>query len=140
MVSGEIKIEAGPGSPSMTVKNVTPLTPLTPLKWKSNPREQEEEEKASERSRLGSAIPAGPICEGFPDGKPAAEGGKEDRSADGQQHGSTVAEHGRTNPADVISTEVRPGNIGEDVNLESLEGPDRYYASIMAFLSCFCSM
>ncbi|KAG0589414.1 hypothetical protein KC19_1G019400 [Ceratodon purpureus] len=125
MVSGEIKIEAGPGSPSMTVKNVTPLTPLTPLKWKSNPREQEEEEKASERSRLGSAIPAGPICEGFPDGKPAAEGGKEDRSADGQQHGSTVAEHGRTNPADVISTEVRPGNIGEDVNLESLEGPDR---------------
>jgi hypothetical protein len=126
MGSGEIKKEAGPGSPSMTVKNLTPLTPFTPLKWKSNLREQEEEEKALECARLGSAISACTINEEHPEAKPAAEVG--------QQGSGPVAEHDRTNPVDKLSTEVQPGNIGEDVSLESLEGRDRYNASIIAFL------
>lgn len=126
MGSGEIKKEPGPGSPSTTVKNVTPLTPLTPLKWKSNLREQEEEEKATERSRLGSAIPVGTTYEEYSEGKPVAEDEKEERPADGQRHGSPVAEHDDVNAADELSTKVRLGNIGEDVSLESLEGPDRY--------------
>jgi hypothetical protein len=135
MGSGEIKKEAGPGSPSMTVKNLTPLTPFTPLKWKSNLREQEEEEKALECARLGSAISACTINEEHPEAKPAAEVGTEERPAEGQQQGSgPVAEHDRTNPVDKLSTEVQPGNIGEDVSLESLEGRDRYNASIIAFL------
>lgn len=55
-VSTEAEKESALGSPSMTPRNVTPLIPLTPLRWKSNPSEQEEQQKAAvtvERSRLG---------------------------------------------------------------------------------------
>jgi len=52
----------------MVPRNVTPLTPLTPLRWKSNPRDEEEEEPEEEtklvqepkaveqRSRLGLTV------------------------------------------------------------------------------------
>ena len=133
MGSGEIKKETGAGSPSMTAKNVTPLTPLTPLKWKSNVREQEEEEKAMERSRLRSTIPVGTIHEKYPEGNPAPDYGKEERPAEGRQTIVGVA-NDRTNTAEEHFSKTQPGNIDKFVSLESLEGPDRYYASIVAFL------
>lgn len=74
--SGEIERESV-GSPSMTPRNVTPLTPLTPLKWKSNPREQEEEERAFERSRLGLGAMSSKLTSELSEGEIAMKSGSE---------------------------------------------------------------
>jgi len=126
-VSGETEKEVGAVNPAMTIKNITPLTPLTPLKWKSNSREQEGEEKVMERSRMGSAVAVSTIYEECPEGKSVGENGKEE--------GAAVADaNDATSPVDELSTSIQAGMTDEDVRLESLEGLDRYYASIMALV------
>ncbi|KAG0578148.1 hypothetical protein KC19_4G001600 [Ceratodon purpureus] len=125
--SGEIEKESGAGSPCMTPRNITPLTPLTPLRWKSNPREQEEE-KAMERSRLGSAVSNGMPHEEYLGGKLVANNEKEERLAEGQQEGAPAAEFAaldRTKSVDELSTKAQAGNIDEIVSHEFPEGPDR---------------
>jgi len=129
--SGEIEKELGAGSPSMTPRNITPLTPLTSLRWKSTPREQEEEEKAMERSRFGM-----PRDEENPRGKLAAAGnGKEDRAAEGQQQVAEAAARDPTNSVDELSTKAQAGNVDDIVSLEPTEGLSRYYGSIILRLS-----
>jgi len=125
--SGEIEKELGAGSSSMTPRNITPLTPLTSLRWKSNPREQEEEEKAMEQSRFGM-----PRDEENPRAKLAAGNGKEDRAAEGQQQVAEVAAHDPTNSVDELSTKGQAGNVDDTVSLEPTEVLGRYYGSIVA--------
>jgi hypothetical protein len=102
--SGEIERESV-GSPSMTPRNVTPLTPLTPLKWKSNAREQEEEQKAFERSRLGSgAMSSKPISE-LSEGEIVLKNGSDGHIAELEQEEriNDTSVHDRTKSIDEIS-------------------------------------
>lgn len=122
----------------MTPRNITPLTPLTPLRWKSNPQEQEKEEKPMERSRLSSAVSYGMPPEEYPGGKLAANNGKEERSAEGRQQGALVAGsavYDQTQAVDELSTKAQAGNVDEIVSLEFPEGPDRYCRGVILLVS-----
>lgn len=124
--SGEVEKELGAGSPSMTSRNISPLTPITPLRWKSSPREQEEEEKAMERSRFGMPRDE----EDEPRGK-AAGGGNEEEDRQGQQHqvdGAIALD--RTKSVDELSTTAQAGNMDDMAKLEPTEGLDRKPSSV----------
>lgn len=130
--SVETEKESGTGSPSVTPRNITPLTPLTPLRWKSNPREQEEEEKAVERSRLGSMGSVVMPHDGYLGVQPAVSNGKEERAPEKQPQGVSV--HGAaafdcTKSVDELSLKAQAGNVDRSSSPESPEGPDRKLSS-----------
>lgn len=133
----ETEKESGTGSPSVTPRNITPLTPLTPLRWKSNPREQEEEEKAVERSRLGSMGSVVMPHDGYLGVQPAVSNGKEERAPEKQPQGVSV--HGAaafdcTKSVDELSLKAQAGNVDRSSSPESPEGPDRYLGRIIVLL------
>lgn len=118
----------------MTTRNIAPLTPVTPLRWKSSPREQEEEEKAMERSRFGMPRDE----EEGPRGKAAGRGNEEEdrRAAEGQQHQVDGAiAHDRTKSVDELSTKAQAGNMDDMARLEPTEGLDRYYRTHQCMVS-----